>query len=386
MNTRRIKDLIMNAIIWTSAMASAAILIIIVGFIFTNGWSLISMEFLTRDHEDTLRIVSVDARDSHFTANQTIPEDVIFIESIGITLEPTDEGIFVRDVASDSPVNEARDNADHYFPVKRGHLLEGVNGLVVNANTSASDILEAFESTTDMSLRVRSLGGGVWPMIVATVMLIGVTLIFAVPIGVLAAIYMVEYARQGRGIGIIRFAIEILSGMPSVVYGLFGMMFFARMLNLGTSILAGALTMTILLMPIIIRSSEEALKTVPRSFREASFGLGANKIQTIRKVVLPSALPGIMVGIILAIGRIVGESAALLFTVGTFARLPMNLQTGNLSVFETGATLTLRAFIEVKEHGNVEMASAIGIVILIIVFTLNMLSKLILKKFSKATY
>jgi len=387
MKSRKMTDFFVRAVIWMAAAASAGILITIVGFIFTNGWSLISTDFLTRDYEDTLRIVHIDVEGIYLREDQYTSDNTIFMESLGLTLEVNEHGWLVNRIDSDSPARHALDNAEQVFPIRRGHVIEGVNDTRINERTPPNDMMEAFVSGGNLiSMRVRSLGGGVWPLIVSTVMLIGTTLIFVVPIGVLAAIYMVEYAKQGRGVRIIRFAIEILAGMPSVVYGLFGMMFFVRILGIGQSMLAGALTMTILLLPIMIRSSEEALKTVPQSYREASFGLGANKIQTIWKAILPSALPGMMVGVILSIGRIVGESAALLFTVGTFARMPINPDGGALSIFESGATLTLRAFIEVKEHGNIEMAAAIGIVILVIVFTLNMLSKLILKTFSKGAH
>ena len=379
MQRRRNADYFMTALIWLAAAMTAGILLIIVGFIFSNGWSLISPQFLTRDANDTLRIIHFE---SESAATYHMDDNLLVIEGAGITLELDDNyGIRINNVTNNSPSRNAVDNADEVFPVRRGQVLEGVNEYRVDANTNLSEIASMFAGYSEFTLRVRQLGGGVFPMMVSTLMLICTTLIIAIPISTLAAIYMVEYAKQGRVVNTIRFAIEILAGLPSVVHGLFGMLFFTIMLGLGTSILAGALTMTILLLPIMIRSTEEALKTVPVSYREASFGLGANKIQTIRKIILPSALPGISVGIILSVGRIVGESAALLFTVGTFARLPVNPASGNLSIFETGATMTLRAFIEVKEFGNIEMASAIGIVILVIVFTLNILSKLITKKF-----
>jgi len=382
MKTKRLGDLLMTTLIWLSALATASILLIIVGFIFSNGWRLISPQFLTRDASDTLRIVHFE---SDQVADASVNSELLVIDGIGLTLERHDtEGIRIYQVDSASPSRNALDNAGEVFAVRRGQVLEAINDERIDGNTAFTDIATLFDGNTEFTLRVRQLGGGIFPMIVSTVMLIFTTLIIATPVSILAAIYMVEYAKQGRIVNTIRFAIEILSGLPSVVHGLFGMLFFSRMLNLGMSILTGALTMTILLLPIMIRSTEEALKTVPVSYREASLGLGANKIQTIWKVVLPSAIPGITVGIILSVGRIVGESAALLFTLGTVARLPQNLATGNLSIFEFGATMTLRAFVEVQESGNIEMAAAIGIVILVIVFTLNMLSKLITKKFGKA--
>jgi len=387
MKNRKISDIIVTCLVSLSAFATASILVIIVAFIFSNGWSLISWDFLSRDAVDTLRIVHFES-DYQATANiVTIGDDqVIEIDAIGLTLEMNDEyQIIIRDVDRNSPARYALDNADQVFPVRRGQVLEGINANRIDRDIVPLDEVAAmFLGYSNFTLRVRQLGGGILPMIVSTLMLIFTTLAIATPVSLLAAIYMVEYAKQGRIVSSIRFAVEILAGLPSVVHGLFGMLFFAGILGLGMSILTGALTMTILLMPIMIRSTEEALKTVPLSYREASLALGANKIQTIRKVILPSALPGITVGIILAIGRIVGESAALLFTLGTVARFPQNPATGNLSIFEFGATMTLRAFIEVQEAGNIEMAAAIGIVILVIVFTLNMFSKFITKKFGKA--
>ena len=381
MKNKKISDLIITFLIWASAAITAGILLIIVAFIFSNGWRLISTEFLTRDANDALRIVNFEADNP---ATPSITNDLLIIENLGLTLELDENyGIRINNITRDSPGKTALDNAGQIFPLRRGQVLEGINENRITTSTSLDELAEMFAGYLEFSLRVRELGGGVFPMLVATVMLILTTLVIVVPIGILAAIYMCLYAKQGRLVTVIRFTIDILSGLPSVVHGLFGMLFFVRMLGLGTSILAGSLTMTVLLLPIMIRSTEEALKNVPVSYQEASLGLGANKIQTIVKVILPSAAPGITVGIILSIGRIVGESAALLFTVGTFARLPMNPATGNLSIFETGATMTLRAFIEVQEFGNIEMAAAIGIVILVIVFTLNLLSKLVMKKFTK---
>lgn len=381
MQKRKIKDFIATSLIWSAALATAGILIIIVGFIFSRGFSLISWNFLTRDANDTLRIVHFEI---DTPATYYLNGDLLVIENVGLTLERNPSyGILVHNVTSSSVARNALDNAEQVFPVRRGQVLEGIGSDRIDYTTNWSEIAGLFSGNTTFTLRVRQLGGGIFPMIVSTLMLIITTLVIATPISLLAAIYMVEYAKQGRLVSIIRFAVEILAGLPSVVHGLFGMLFFTRILGLDWSILSGALTMTILLMPIMIRSTEEALKTVPNSYREASLGLGANKIQTIRKVIMPSALPGITVGIILSIGRIVGESAALLFTVGTFARMPINPTTGNLSIFETGATMTLRAFIEVQEFGNIEMAAAIGIVILVIVFTLNMFSKFITRRFGR---
>lgn len=387
--SRKLKDNLLNGLIWLSAAFSVGILVVIVGFIFSNGWSKISWDFLTNDYESQTQYVNVVSNQS-YSAPSSLSSDALFSENLGIAIEPNEEGYEIAWIDENSPVKEAKNNADESFPVKVGYQLEQINGeganLKIKADTNGEDIIEALNASDTLMMKVMSPGGGIFPMIVSTLLLILVALVFSAPIGILAAIYLVEYAKPGKLVNLIRFATEVLSGIPSVVYGLFGMLVFSNTLNLGMSILSGGLTLMILLLPTMMRTTEEALKAVPMSYREASYGLGANKIQTLSKVILPSAIPGILVGVILSIGRTIGESAALLFTIGTFAKLPVNPTSGALSLFETGTSLTVRAYVEVKESGNVETAAAIGIVILVIVFTLNMISRLISKKFSKANY
>ena len=387
--SRKLKDNLLNGLIWLSAAFSVGILIMIVGFIFANGWSKISWDFLTNDYESHTQYVNVTSEQS-YTAPSSLSSEAFFSENLGIAIEPNEEGYEVVWIDENSPVKEAKNNADESFPVKVGYQLEQINGeggnLKVKPDTNGEDIIEALNASDTLMMKVMSPGGGIFPMIVSTLLLILVALVFSAPIGILAAIYLVEYAKPGKLVNLIRFATEVLSGIPSVVYGLFGMLIFSNTLNLGMSILSGGLTLMILLLPTMMRTTEEALKAVPMSYREASYGLGANKIQTLSKVILPSAIPGILVGVILSIGRTIGESAALLFTIGTFAKLPVNPTSGALSLFETGTSLTVRAYVEVKESGNVQMAAAIGIVILVIVFTLNLISRLISKKLSKANY
>ena len=189
----------------------------------------------------------------------------------------------------------------------------------------------------------------------------------------MAAVYLQEYAKQGKLVRVIRFATECLAGIPSIVYGLFGGIFFVVALKLQYSILSGGLTVAIIILPTIIRSTEEALKTVPDTYREASLGLGATKFQTLYKVILPSAIPGILSGVILSIGRVIGESAAILLTAGTVAKMP-------LTVFDSARTLT------VQETGDIQTACGVGLVLIVIVFALNTIAKLVAKKLNKANY
>ena len=221
--------------------------------------------------------------------------------------------------------------------------------------------------------------GGILPMIFATLYTVFISLIVATPIGILAAIYLTEYAKQGKIVKIIRFATESLSGIPSIVYGLFGSIFFVVTLKLGYSILAGSLTVAIIILPVIIRTTEEALKAVPPSYKEASLGLGATMFQTLYKVIVPSAIPGILVGVILSVGRVIGESAAILLTAGTVAKMP----TGIMS---SARTLTVQSYLVTQEAGDIEQAAAVGIVLIVIILLLNILAKTVSKRFNKANY
>lgn len=222
-------------------------------------------------------------------------------------------------------------------------------------------------------------GGGIFPMIVTTILTIVISLLIATPIGILAAVYLHEYAKQGSLVRIIRYATESLTGIPSIIYGLFGAVFFVAILKLGMSIIAASLTLTIIVLPVIIRTTEEALKTVPATYREGSLALGTTKLQTLIKVILPSAMPGILSGIILSIGRIVGESAAIFLTAGTVAAMPS-------SIFSSARTLTVHSYLVTQEAGDIGLAAAIGIVLIVIILVLNLTATYISKKLNKADY
>lgn len=221
-------------------------------------------------------------------------------------------------------------------------------------------------------------GGGIWPMIVTTIYTIVISLVIATPIGILAAVYLQEYAKQGRLVKIIRFATESLTGIPSIIYGLFGAVFFVTTLKLGMSIIAASLTLTIIVLPVIIRTTEEALKTVPASYREGSLALGSTKLQTLYKVILPNAMPGILSGIILSVGRIVGESAAIFLTAGTVAAMPEG-------IFSSARTLTVHSYLVTQESGDIELAAAVGIVLIVIILAINLSATYISKKLNKGT-
>ena len=204
------------------------------------------------------------------------------------------------------------------------------------------------------------------PSIINTLEITVLTLVVAIPFGIGSAIYLVEYANsKNRFVPIIRMTAETLTGIPSIVYGLFGMLFFNSLF--GISMLSGALTLAIMVLPVIMRTTEEALLSVPKNYREGSFGLGAGKLRTIFKIVLPAAMPGIFSGIVLSVGRIVGETAALIYTAGTFTKAAS-------SVFNSGRTLSVHMYLLSKEGLNTDQAYATAVVLLILVILINFIS------------
>ena len=215
------------------------------------------------------------------------------------------------------------------------------------------------------------------PALINTIIITGVSLVIAVPIGIFSAIYPVEYAkRRNKLVNVIRITAETLSGIPSIVYGLFGMLFFVTALKWKNSILAGAFTLAIMILPLIMRTTEEALKRVPDSYREGSFGLGAGKLCTVFRIVLPTAIPGILAGVILAIGRIVGETAALIYTAGTVPEVPNSLM-------DSGRTLAVHMYTLSSEALYMDQAYATAVILLIVVIGINSLSSLVAKKLTK---
>lgn len=220
---------------------------------------------------------------------------------------------------------------------------------------------------------------GILPDILNTVYIIIAALIFVLPLGVGAAIYLTEYATNKRMVGIIEYAAETLSGIPSIIYGLFGTLFFCQFMDLNKSLLAGSLTLVIMNLPTVMRTTQESLKTVPQSYREGAFGLGAGKWRVIRTVVLPGCVDGVVTGCILSVGRIVGESAALLFTAG-FAHALNGFFEGLSS---SGATLTVALYVYATEEGNFEVAFAIAAILMILTLLINLSATLIGKHFER---
>lgn len=244
----------------------------------------------------------------------------------------------------------------------------------------------SFLTTVTSSLKKTA---GIAGNIINTLYIIVLTLFVATPVGIGAAIYLNEYAKPGRLVYLIEFATETLAGIPSVIFGLFGMVFFGEALGFGYSLLTGAFTLSVMVLPLIIRNTQEALRTVPDSYRSGALGMGASKWHMIRTILLPSAMPGILTGVILAAGRIVGESAALLFTAGSSRLLPglgMNLAENAKKlggkVLESGGTLTVELYLQMQ-NGRYDTAFGVGCVLIAIVLCINLLMKLVAGRLRK---
>lgn len=207
--------------------------------------------------------------------------------------------------------------------------------------------------------------GGIFPTIIASVILPILAILIAVPLGVGTAIYLTEYTRETRATQIIRFGTDCLAGIPSIIFGLFGFIFFVTILKMGWSLLSGGLTLALMILPTIIRTSEEAIRSVPYVYREVSYSLGATRLRTVRKVVLPNALPGIVTGIMLSIGRCIGETAAVIFTAGVALRLPTNL-------FDSARTMSVHFYILAREGISLENAYGTAAVLIISILLINL--------------
>lgn len=347
---RKTKDGLVNGLICSAAFIAVGILVWIIGFIVIKGLPGISLHFLTADYEDKTTYVTVQT--------DVIPEEFRqgTQEKLSVTLEKDDTGnLIVKDIESDSPLKNARNLKGEIYKIEKKDIITKIEQ----------------ESSNVLKLKVTRPGGGIFPMLVTTLYMILLSLAIAAPIGILSAIYLIEYAKPGPLMRLIHFAIQNLAGIPSIIYGLFGSLFFVKVCGMQYSILAGALTLSIMLLPAMITTTEEALKTVPMGYRQSSLGLGATKLQTISRVVLPNALPGILTAVLLSIGRVVGESAALLLTAGTVAQIPKAFFGNSAS----GATLTIKMYTLMKEENDLTTACAIGIVLLFVIIILNLLSK-----------
>ncbi len=383
MMSRQIKDNIIKALIYASSAFSVVILVIIIGFILIKGIPRINMDFLTHSYEDKTTYVTIEGVTG---AAAKIEDSQCISETLGVALAVSEEGLVIEKIEKDSLLKSGVDGTGAVYGLKKDDIITKLGSYNVerelkNGTDSEEILLESAKAIRDnkgaMKIKAVRKGGGIVTMVVTTIYMIGLSLVIAGPVGILAAVYLNEYAKKGKMMTLIHFAIENLAGIPSIIYGLFGSLVFVQMLKLQYSILAGALTVSIILLPTIITTTEETLKTIPKTYRESSLGLGATKLQTVTRVVLPNAISGILVAVLLSIGRIVGESAALLLTAGTVAQIPSRLFGNSAS----GATLTIKAYMLMKEENDLTTACAIGVILLLIVIVINVSSKLVTKYF-----
>lgn len=356
--SRKTKDGIINTFIWGAAFIAVGILVWIIGFIVIKGLPGISLHFLTADYEDKTTYVTVrsDVKPEEFQEGT--------LKNLGVTFATDEKGnLVIEELDKTSPLKNALNLKGETYKVEKKDYITKVQQ----------------ESDGVLKLKVTRPGGGILPMLVTTLYMILLSLAIAAPVGILSAIYLIEYAKPGPLMRLIHFAIQNLAGIPSIIYGLFGSLFFVKVCGMQYSILAGALTLSIMLLPAMITTTEEALKTVPMGYRQSSLGLGATKLQTISRVVLPNAFPGILTAVLLSIGRVVGESAALLLTAGTVAQIPKAFFGNSAS----GATLTIKMYTLMKEENDLTTACAIGIVLLVVIIILNLLSKKAAAKLAK---
>ncbi|CAM3572133.1 phosphate ABC transporter permease PstA [Erysipelothrix urinaevulpis] len=388
---RKIKDFIYNAITYIASSFSILILIAIFSFVVVKGKDSLSFDMIRNDYWSQNYLVSFDSKSPHeFPAPDNMSEGHAYSSQYGIEVKDfinheKQKQVVIVKVEEDSIFNHsvnasAGPDKGKTQRVQAGDQIEKMTlvnddgskkniGMIYKSN--AEDVVNALEESQSVeSLYYKTPGGGIWGSLVATLMLIAISLLIALPLGMFAAIYLNEISNKGKIARLIEYSIDLLAGVPSIIFGLMGVIVLYPITSLfkieGLSILLGALTMSVILLPVIIRSIQESLKVVPDGLRMASLSLGATKTQTIFKIILPSALPGILSAVLLAISRVIGESAALIYTMGTFVNDAPQIGQG-----ATSLAVHIWSVMS-QEQPNFELASAISIIILAIVLVLNL--------------
>ena len=403
---RHFYDGLLQTFTYLSSGISVLVLVALFVFIFSKGWSLINLDLLTNNYwSENYTVQPVETMsDTTFERPADLSEEAYFSEKWGIAFVDhvdahKDKMILVEYVDENSPLYQMSDVSIKKDPkdftmqvgmqISRLSYTDAQGKIVLGGSIAGEDAKQLAQSLDEDAVAVNSIfvqttGGGIRGSIISTLYLLAVSMIIAIPIGIASAIYLNEYAKKSKFNMLLRSGIETLTGVPSIVFGLMGVSVLFPVTQLfgatTTSILLGGLTMSIILLPTIIRSTEEALLVVPQHLRDASLSVGANQSQTIFKIVLPCAVPGILTGVLLGIGRVIGESAALIYTMGTFIN-------DSPTLLRQGTSLAVQIWsIMSGEQPNYELASAISIIILFFVLILNFAVKFISKKFSKAWY
>ncbi len=395
MHKSNFKDYVLNTITYLFSSISLLLLAAIFIFIFQKGYSSLNLGLLTSPYWSENYYATIPSSNQTFQLTTSLSNDEYYSEKYGFALKDDvnarkEDIVVISYIHPNSPFNNLTNATSG---VGKGEIVEVKDNMIlskisyINANgvtrsagpivkQMAEETIKTLESSISLdSVYLQSKGGGVLGSLIATIMLIFIALMISLPIGIMTAIYLNEYAKFNRFTPWIRSSIELLTGVPSIVFGLMGVLVLFPITSIfnanGTSILLGGLTLSVILLPIIIRTTEESLKVVPDSFREASHSLGANHSQTIFKIILPAALPGILTATILSIGRIIGESAALIYTMGTYI-------SDNPTLLKGATSLAVQIWsIMNGDQPNFQLASAISIIILIMVLVMNIGVKLI---------
>ncbi|HHX52896.1 MAG TPA: phosphate ABC transporter permease PstA [Erysipelothrix sp.] len=395
---RKRKDFISNLLTYLAAGLATAVLVSIFIFVLQRGSKVLSWQMIRDDYWSQNFLAAIDETDAqagNFERPADLDSSIYYSERFGIGVtdrvnQQKQSLVEIHYVHPDSPINQAIiTTPGEYFEQSIGDMLEknitrmsivDQQGATMNIGTQVQDDASSFIIKLDSATQINTIfyqtaGGGIWGSLRATLILIGISLLIALPIGIAAAVYLHEYAKPNKATAFMRSSIEMLSGVPSIIFGLMGVAVLFPITTVfganSLSILLGGITMAVMLLPIIIRQTEESLIVVPNGLRNASLSLGATETQTIFKVVLPTALPGIISAVLLAVSRVIGESAALIYTMGTAI-------SDNPKLLQGATSLAVQIWsIMSGEQPNFELASAISIIILVVVLGLNLTVKVI---------
>lgn len=398
---RKIKDFLRKLATYTASSMSIIILLMIFAFVISQGKNALSLDMIKNDYWSKNYLISVEKESQKtFRNDQSLNNSQAFSERYGIILEDTinhekEKRVEVVFIDDNSPFKKGKSltagSENQNIALSKTDLIEKM--VVINEENqeekvgmvysdTAAEVVEVLDNSIAVeSLYFKTAGGGIWGSLIATLKLIAISLLISLPLGIFTAIYLNEIVNKNKIANAIEYSIELLAGVPSIVFGLMGVIVLYPITTLfnidGLSILLGGLTMSIILLPVVIRSTQESLKTVPKGLRMASLSLGANDSQTIFKVVLPSAIKGILSGLLLATSRIIGESAALIYTMGTFIN-------DSPQIGDKATTLAVHIWtIMNQEQPNFELASAISIIILVMVLILNLSVKFVSRRFDR---
>ena len=390
---RKIKDLLANGSTYLSASISLIVLLAIILFVFINGAKTLSFKMLISSYYETPYFAIVEANDEDFSSIEE-KEGVYYSYKYGIGIKDSKDlekkdAVEIVYIDEKSPFNSAKSGDGKTLKIKVGQQIKriqvkGESGIkVATTSSKASGMIEVLDSGDYINeFYYVDMGGGIRGSLLATLMLVGLTLLIVIPIGVISAIYLSLYAKDNKFTSLLRSLIDMIGGIPSIIFGLISLIVFIPFVSKisssnGASVLSGAFTLSIMLLPTVIRTTEERINAIPKTYQSASLALGASLTQTAFKVILPNALPGILTSIILCIGRIIGESAALIFAMGTAIQ-------DNVGILQPATTLAVHIWsVMADENPNFGLACAISIIILVIVLMLNILVKLVSLKFKK---